>query len=390
MNYNKCIYCNQEKKEEEFSLEHIFPDALGGKYANKLFKTRQVCKKCNSLAGLYVDSLFVKNFFLTKLFFSNYIGYFDFNKKPFIPFTYIGLYEDIKHPQYKFCEVWQWYDKSVVYHFHNNSEGDFKMIPGGDPRKRKKNDSGEVYLVGFVVDEFWIDLLFSSFFKQFKKSKHIFVNYVFSDKEIDLTKNQIDIKDELFLIHEKGKSPQYSVPMKIDFDVRFQAKLSLALGYSLFGEKFNESSEANSLRDVFWNKDYQKLKKLKPQMLSFFKRGNSLSIEFIKFINFNGCHGLFFIIVDNSLIFYANLFGMGIFPIVTVITTELDKYEHPLKEKYSRGWGYILAPQRELCIGDFDIGKLVAFNTGDKSFLPELEKLEKKYISKEKLPEFER
>ena len=112
MNYKRCIYCNQDKYEDEFSLEHIFPDALGGKYANKLFKTRQVCKKCNNLAGLYVDSLFVKNFFLTKLFFSNYIGYFDFKKKPYIPFTYMGFYEHIEHPQYKFCEAWQFWHPS--------------------------------------------------------------------------------------------------------------------------------------------------------------------------------------------------------------------------------------------------------------------------------------
>jgi len=215
MHYNKCIYCNQEKKENEFSLEHIFPDALGGTYANELFKTRQVCQKCNSLAGLYIDSLFVKNFFLTKLFFSNYIGYYDFLNKPYIPFTYIGFYEDITHPQYKFCEVWQWYDKSVVYHFHNNSEDDFKMIPGGDPRKRKNSHAGEVYLVGLVTNQFWIDLLEISFFKQFKKSRKIFVNYIVSNENINLTEIQLKIKDDLFLIHEKGKSPKYTVP--IDF-----------------------------------------------------------------------------------------------------------------------------------------------------------------------------
>ena len=390
MHYNKCIYCNQEKKENEFSLEHIFPDALGGTYANELFKTRQVCQKCNSLAGLYIDSLFVKNFFLTKLFFSNYIGYYDFLNKPYIPFTYIGFYEDITHPQYKFCEVWQWYDKSVVYHFHNNSENDFKMIPGGDPRKRKNSHAGEVYLVGLVTNQFWIDLLGISFFKQFKKSRKIFVNYIVSNENINLTEIQLKIKDDLFLIHEKGKSPKYTVPMKIDFDIRFQAKLSLALGFSLFGKKFNESNEAISLRDIFWNKDYQKLKKIQPQMSSFFKKKDNFSKEVMKYLNFIGCHGLFFMVIENSLIFYGNLFGEGIYPISTIITNELDKYEHPFKEKYSRGWGYILIPQREVCIGEFDIGALIAFNTGDKSFLSKLEELEKKYISRENLPEFER
>ncbi|MBN2479347.1 MAG: HNH endonuclease, partial [Parachlamydiales bacterium] len=89
---SKCIYCNQEKEEKEFSLEHIFPDSLGGSFANDLFKTRQVCKRCNSLSGLYVDSAFVKNFFVTALVpFSKYIGYYDFDKFPYIPFAYFGF-----------------------------------------------------------------------------------------------------------------------------------------------------------------------------------------------------------------------------------------------------------------------------------------------------------
>ena len=76
MTDNKCIYCNKET--DEFSLEHIFPDSLGGAYLNNIFKTRQVCRKCNNLSGLYVDSAFVKNFFsTTATIFSDYLGYYN-------------------------------------------------------------------------------------------------------------------------------------------------------------------------------------------------------------------------------------------------------------------------------------------------------------------------
>jgi hypothetical protein len=37
-------------------------------------------------------------------------------------------------------------------------------------------------------------------------------------------------------------------------------------------------------------------------------------------------------------------------------------------------------------IEEFDIPSLLAYNSGDKSFLPELEKLEKKYKPINKLP----
>ena len=60
----KCIYCTKEKEEHEFSLEHIFPTALGGKVLpDAVFKTRSVCRECNSRFGLYIDGAFLKSFF---------------------------------------------------------------------------------------------------------------------------------------------------------------------------------------------------------------------------------------------------------------------------------------------------------------------------------------
>jgi hypothetical protein len=35
-----CIYCEQDKPSVEFSLEHIFPDSMGGNVCPELFKTR--------------------------------------------------------------------------------------------------------------------------------------------------------------------------------------------------------------------------------------------------------------------------------------------------------------------------------------------------------------
>ncbi len=61
-----CIYCNKEKDDSEFSLEHIFPDALGGALLpDAIFKTNDVCIACNSTSGLFIDGPFIKNWFLT-------------------------------------------------------------------------------------------------------------------------------------------------------------------------------------------------------------------------------------------------------------------------------------------------------------------------------------
>lgn len=389
MTYKKCIYCNTEKETDEFSLEHIFPDSLGGAHANSIFKTRQVCVKCNSLSGLYVDSAFVKNFFATNsAIFSDYLGYYDFDKNPYIPFSYMGFVEYIEHPKYKFCEKWLWCGGSMVYHFHNNSEEDFETIAGGDPRKRKGKNAGEVYLIGLTNNEFWINLLLQAFTKQFKKSKQILVNYKIPEVKNILDTEQSKIKDLLFNIHTTKDMQKHSLVVKADFNIRFQAKLSIGLGYSLFGEKFSESEEAIFYRNIFWNKSYDKLIEFQPQMMPFFSEQKNELDKFMKFLNFKGCHGLFFLNINNSLYFYGNLFGEGQYPVLTVITNELNSYQHELIIKYPDGWGYILAPQIELSIGAIDIPSLLAFNTGDKSFLPELVELENKYISSDKLPPF--
>lgn len=57
----KCIFCGRTEaelpKNETFTEEHIIPEALG----NKLLKINNVCKKCNSDLGTYVDNYFVDN-----------------------------------------------------------------------------------------------------------------------------------------------------------------------------------------------------------------------------------------------------------------------------------------------------------------------------------------
>ena len=47
----KCIFCKEEKLDAQFSIEHLFPDAIGGS-----FKIHSVCRDCNSDLGREVDS----------------------------------------------------------------------------------------------------------------------------------------------------------------------------------------------------------------------------------------------------------------------------------------------------------------------------------------------
>jgi len=60
----KCIFCGETEKEFDkdncWTEEHIIPEALG----NETLKIYNVCKKCNSGLGTYVDNYFVNHMFL--------------------------------------------------------------------------------------------------------------------------------------------------------------------------------------------------------------------------------------------------------------------------------------------------------------------------------------
>ncbi|ACC85454.1 HNH endonuclease [Nostoc punctiforme] len=55
----KCIICKQDKPNENFSEEHIFPDSIGGN-----IKLNCVCKLCNDFLGHSVDSFLVNHDFV--------------------------------------------------------------------------------------------------------------------------------------------------------------------------------------------------------------------------------------------------------------------------------------------------------------------------------------
>ncbi len=390
----RCIYCNEEKPESDFSLEHIFPTALGGKsIKSPLFKTKKVCKRCNNLCGLYIDSSFVKNFFVSSQeSYSRYFGFYDFESNPYIPFTYLGFVEDIKHPDYKFCETWLWADGSRVFHFHNNSSGGFDTIAGGDPRKRKSNESSVAYLLGITNNSFWVSLLLKAFHIQFKKSRKFLTNYTISTcipYIFDIPVNQDKlIAEQLIDYHNSGDYLKSRLIVDQYFNVRFQAKIALGLGTTLFGEKFAFSEEGDRLRDILWDKEYKKLDDIKPEMLNFFSP-SKLALEKAGFVgNFPGSHALYFIIIENSLFFYADLYGESKYLATVLITKNLEKYKHDFIDKYPFGWGYILLPQRDIFIGEFPIEYIIAYNTGDKSYIPKLAKIEKLHRGLDELPPF--
>ena len=66
----KCIICGELKKENEFNIEHIIPEALG----NKSLKIDNVCVNCNSKLGSKVDKYITTGFFMELVRMCNNVG----------------------------------------------------------------------------------------------------------------------------------------------------------------------------------------------------------------------------------------------------------------------------------------------------------------------------
>src|SRR5687767_787914 len=47
----RCIFCRFDKPDHQFSIEHVFPESLGG-----TLTTADVCKDCNDRLGHSVDT----------------------------------------------------------------------------------------------------------------------------------------------------------------------------------------------------------------------------------------------------------------------------------------------------------------------------------------------
>jgi len=91
----KCIYCDQAKEQNDFSLEHILSDALGGAHFSDQFKTRSVCQRCNSISGLFIDGPFIKNFFSQNDSSEAALRFVDLKKPAPLPMKYLGILENI-------------------------------------------------------------------------------------------------------------------------------------------------------------------------------------------------------------------------------------------------------------------------------------------------------
>ncbi len=389
----KCIYCNQYKSKKEFSLEHIFPSALGGKYLDDdLFKTHNVCKECNNRFGLYVDGIFLKSFFIKNEVFNHYLDFVNENEDMTIPFVFMGTLKvpKINHPEYKYCDYWVWVGGSRVYHFHNNYNEFFQSYVSGHPIKFKnKKEAGEVYLVGAMenIDEKLFKIMLFSFKEHFKHQKRFSVNIELNLIDERTKKNNeikfFDEPDEIQkyiknkILETANQEHEMLITIQQGSEWKFLSKIAIGLGYNLFGEEYLESDDYKTFYNIINTKGVKEIKNIltkNPVMGDFLSNMTAFLKNIGEVLAFKSGHTLIFQIINNELYLVMWLYNKN-YPFAVKIARDISRFkENNLLKKYNNGFVYVCIPAKKLGIGPLDLIAYMAYLQGDDNFLDKKQK----------------
>jgi hypothetical protein len=122
----KCIYCGRDKPLVDFSDEHIWPDALGGDFLEPLWRTEDVCQRCNALSGVFVDGAFIKSVFGGGERASGVREYIDAANPNSVclPLNYLGRLSDLSLPSNETAEFWAGPCGANILHIRPADEDD--------------------------------------------------------------------------------------------------------------------------------------------------------------------------------------------------------------------------------------------------------------------------
>lgn len=257
-----CIYCREAKADGDFTLEHVLPQFMGGAYAPERFKVRDVCKRCNSNLGLFVDAGFEKNWFVSNKLREAAYAFFDPSNPVGLPLICMGK-SDLAPPQQQeseICESWLGPLGEQIYWIRPHDERLY-WYTGGNPRTTKTIDSRAYFLFSERSPKnpliSW--LAFRDAFEG-RRIKKIMCTTVDGANPADIGFEVPDDLDErrVEFFNEvcfTSKTRQNRLAIYTLFDFRFLAKLGLGVAYSLFGAKALQTAYAEELYKALWYRE---------------------------------------------------------------------------------------------------------------------------------------
>lgn len=371
-----CILCNTGKPENEFSLEHIFPQSLGGAQASNIFKTRHVCQRCNSIMGLFVDAPLVKNFFSLNDRAEYALYYIDLNKPRPLPLRYMGVHQSLVSDPKLTCELWMGPHGGLVYHRRLKAGSMYDTIAGGNPIDNKKL-GGEVYIFAQNSDEYWNLVLLQSVMKSFKAAKRISGNIELpNDNNYFHKPSPVESEFLLKLKDAQGKEHKGSLAIQIGFEQRFLCKFALGVGVNRLGGRYLDSEDAKELRNALWARTPDERYSYNVEFSDFFQNREP---EEARLLAWPGVHTIVLYPVNGRLVAIIYLYGK------TRMMVTISKDESLWSVSIDQAEVYVLCPSIDKFSGPIRVEDLLAHRLGHRQ-INDLAEIEEKRFDPSSLP----
>lgn len=258
-----CLYCGHDKLRSEESLEHAIPQFMGGEFAPPQYMLRNVCKQCNNNLGLFVDASYAKSWFVTNGLSVAARRLYTKLADPPLPMVCIGQskIDGLVLDEGQVAEHWIGPSGETVIWLRANDDR-LHGYSGGNPIDKKKKPSTAYLCPTSQEPDRW-QIGITSFFQMFrhKKVRKILCARVVGKSGDELfpgfDPRSIDDMTNVGVIMSALKSGSVSgqIGVHARFDQRFLAKISLGVGYSLFGEPYLDTDVAKEARKTCWPKN---------------------------------------------------------------------------------------------------------------------------------------
>jgi hypothetical protein len=378
----RCIYYGHQKDEADRSLEHIWPDGLGGDWAPDFFHTRDVCGRCNNLLGQFVDGEFQRSFFAGVEQSQGALAFIDTAKPRALPLVYMGAFPEAPSDT-EICESWLGARGERIFFFHVKDREDFVGFAGGDPMRRGTTDGGRVYLGFSRANLFWVLTAIQSVRKTFKKGEFRLLTGTDS-KELGAAcapESQQSEKDRSYIGRLlEQRSAHTRMTMQLDHGMRFQCKLALGFGHALFGPTFAGEEYEQKLRAGLWERDPAKRRELEiigESMLA----GRRDHDEVI--LGYPGAYTFAFMRSREGVMLWV--YAPSTRSLRTGIMPGGENLRSPLFEQFGGGFVVVLAPGLQKHFGPYAVDAYVAHRHGG----PRIKDLEGLEASRRSIEEVE-
>lgn len=364
-----CLYCDGKRPSLEPSLEHIWPEALGGESGPDIFKTRDVCARCNNLSGQWVDGAFLKSWFLQAEHAISVHDYLDPERPEPMPAVYLGIDEEFPTQDGEICERWAGPVGAHIYHVHQRDDDRWKGFAGGDFIRRRGPDPGRAYLRLTSDNEYWALASLLSFQKQFPAASRRCLTGIepplpdawgILNREAP-PRSTAEAAEMAFIVGQADTTRRLRMDIQVDFSDRFLAKLALGFCHTILGESASRSRYAGALRQRLWSRTETPEEADTIRGAGFW--GGRDDELMANFMGWRGAWTLTFQPMPDG-------FGMTIIMpggrlMAMLLSDEPSLWPEAVVEQYADGLVYVVVPARGRTVGPIPLANFVSHKLGN-------------------------